>query len=843
MRRTMLRLASLASTIAFAFGLLAVAEPLHAQGFNNFGGMGGGFGRGKREERGGGGGNFSSGPKGFSRDGGGPRESFGGPKGMPKDIGRGMSMGDAFKGRGPRGMEEHGPKNKFPDGFGSRMGREDDKRGRWGKIEGNGGPGMNGRFPKRDTQNSDNPKFPGGKHPFPKRDTASDGGNPKHPWPGRNPKGDGKSQGTDQASTGNPGSGPKYPWPNRGPKGGGKSSDQASTGGMGKPPQGGDVGNSVPPVNPPCRGKRCGGTGNPTQTGGGDDVPTGNPPCRGKRCGDTGNPTQTGGGDDVPTGNPPCWGKRCGDTGNPTQTGGGDDVPTGNPPCRGKRCGDTGNPTQTGDGSDTPPYGEGCRGRNCGDGRPPRRPPVIVIGPVGPMIPPPDYSDPDYSDEDEPPYAPPGYTPPYTATPVYEPVTPSRERPPVRETNRATPPSPPSGALPTGPAPMPMRRAFVTAAPPLYRPNEVLVTVQGAQPDAVAGQLAQTFNLVIEESQAFVLLQDRRVYRFRIPDNRGVEEVLASITGAPGVAQSLPNYYHYLQGGSAGAADMTGLQYALPKLRVPDTQDLVSGRGVMVAVIDSGVDTGHPALQKASIQVYDAVDGGVKDPDQHGTAITGIIAGKGEVNGIAPGVKILAIRAFAPERLGAAPVTTSMALARATDVAFSKGARVVNMSFAGPRDDLLLSLIDAAYAKGVVFIAAAGNQGPKAPPAYPAAYEKVIGITATDEDDGLYAMANRGNYISIAAPGVDILVPVVGKALDYMSGTSFAAAHISGIAALLIERNPKLSPEDVHELLLDAAHDLGQTGRDDDFGAGLADAYGAVDKAAGTKVQSSSINP
>jgi subtilisin family serine protease len=172
----------------------------------------------------------------------------------------------------------------------------------------------------------------------------------------------------------------------------------------------------------------------------------------------------------------------------------------------------------------------------------------------------------------------------------------------------------------------------------------------------------------------------------------------------------------------------------------------------------------------------------------------------------------------------------------------AKGARVVNMSFAGPRDDLLISLIDAAYDKGIVFIAAAGNQGPTAPPAYPAAYEKVIGITATDEDDGLYAMANRGNYISVAAPGVDILVPVVGNALDYMSGTSFAAAHISGIAALLMERNPKLGPEDIRQLLLSTAHNLGQAGYNADFGAGLADAYGAVSMAVGPKVQSSSIN-
>jgi subtilisin family serine protease len=843
MRWTMLRRsAPLISSIALAVGLLGgVAEPAKAQGLNNFGGMGGGFFRRDNDRGGGGGGvlkrrdddrgsgNSGGGPKIFQRDGGGPKESFGGPKGMPRDSGRGMSTGDAFgKGR-PKGLDERAAKGKLPDGLGSRLGRESSDRGRLGRIEGNGGLDRNARIPKRETQNSDNPKLPATRLPFPKRETTTNGGNPKYPWPGRNPK-DSDRASTDGATDG--GRGPKfpgkYPWPNRNPKG----TDQASTnpGGSGTgnppcrgprcaPPQTGDGGSTVPPGNPPCRGPRC----LPPQTGdGGSTVPPGVPPCRGPRC----PPPQTGdGGSTVPPGIPPCRGPRC----LPPQTGdGGSTVPPGNPPCRGSRCA----PPQTGDNG---PNGDGCRGRKCGDGYPPRRPPIIVIGPIDPIIPPPDY------DDGEPDYDRPTYTPPANPTPVYEPATPVRPRPPAREVNRTPPPpAPPFAALPPSDAPLPMRRDFVATEQPLYRPNEVLVTVQGAQPDAVAGQLAQSFNLVIEESQAFALLEDRRVYRFRIPDNRAVEDVVATVANAPGVTQSLPNFYHTLQG---GPGELGGLQYALPKLRVPDTYDLVSGRGVTVAVIDSGVDAEHPALKRANIQVYDAVDGGVKDPDKHGTAIAGIIAGKGDVNGIAPGAKLLAIRAFAPQRLGAPAVTTSMTLARATDVAFARGARVVNMSFAGPRDDLLISLIDAAHAKGVVFIAAAGNQGPSAPPAYPAAYEKVIGITATDEDDGLYAMANRGKYISVAAPGVDILVPVVGKALDYMSGTSFAAAHISGIAALLIERNPKLAPEEIRDILFDAAHDLGATGRDDDFGAGLADAYEAVGMAtAGEKVQSSSIN-
>jgi len=453
---------------------------------------------------------------------------------------------------------------------------------------------------------------------------------------------------------------------------------------------------------------------------------------------------------------------------------------------------------------------------------PPARPPVIVVDPLPPFVPQPPtiIVDP----------LPPSGPPPRNVVTQEEGPAP-RQRPQARRTPAATPPN-----FTRTLAPFPPRRDYLAAEQQLFRPAEVLVMVQGPEPDATAARLAQSFNLVVEESQAFALLEGSQMYRFSIPDNRAVEGVVAAMANSPGVSMTLPNFYHFLQG-STGKEALT-LQYALPKLRVPDTQDLASGRGITVAVIDSGVDAEHPVFKRANITVFDAIDGGIKDPDQHGTAIAGIIAGRGDVNGIAPGAKILAVRAFAPERLGAAPSTTSMTLARATDIAFARGARIFNMSFAGPKDPLLLALIDAAHGKGAVFVAAAGNQGPTAPPAYPAAHSKVIAITATDEVDALYAQANRGGYVAIAAPGVDILAPVTGKGLDYLSGTSFAAAHISGIIALLMERNPKLAPDDIHEILVEAAHDLGTVGRDEDFGAGLADAYGAL-ILAGPEMQSS----
>jgi subtilisin family serine protease len=134
-----------------------------------------------------------------------------------------------------------------------------------------------------------------------------------------------------------------------------------------------------------------------------------------------------------------------------------------------------------------------------------------------------------------------------------------------------------------------------------------------------------------------------------------------------------------------------------------------------------------------------------------------------------------------------------------------EGARIINMSFinmsfAGPKDPSLERALKVAYDKGIVLIAAAGNAGPKSAPLYPAADPNVIAVTATDVDDKLFTGANRGKYISVAAPGVDILVPAPEGEYQITTGTSVAAAEVSGIVALLLERNPKLTPADIRRI-------------------------------------------
>ena len=130
--------------------------------------------------------------------------------------------------------------------------------------------------------------------------------------------------------------------------------------------------------------------------------------------------------------------------------------------------------------------------------------------------------------------------------------------------------------------------------------------------------------------------------------------------------------------------------------------------------------------------------------------------------------------------------------------------------------------------KGVVLIAAAGNAGPKSPPLYPAADPNVIAVTATDQSDKPSAQANQGPHVAVAAPGVNILEPAPNKSYQLTTGTSVAAAHVSGVAALLIERNPALDARIVLEVLTTTARNLNEKGRDDLYGWGLIDPGAAL---------------
>jgi subtilisin family serine protease len=316
------------------------------------------------------------------------------------------------------------------------------------------------------------------------------------------------------------------------------------------------------------------------------------------------------------------------------------------------------------------------------------------------------------------------------------------------------------------------------------------------------------------------------LFRWRIPNRRSVASVVRALEAERVVASAQPNYLFTLQQDEAKAAsEGDAAQYALAKLRLPQAHALAKGDKVPVAVIDSGIDANHPELAGAIAESYDTLTTPMA-PHKHGTAIAGLIAAHGKLMGAAPRAPILAIRAF--DGTGASAEGTTFNILKGLDWAAAHGARVINMSFAGPSDPAIHRSLAAAHKKGIVLVAAAGNAGPKSPPLYPAADPNVIAVTATDAEDKLFPQSNRGHYIAVAAPGAQILVAIPDGGYEVASGTSYSAAEVSGIVALMLERNRDLTPDKARDILLATAKDLGPKGRDILFGAGLADAYGAL---------------
>jgi subtilisin family serine protease len=354
--------------------------------------------------------------------------------------------------------------------------------------------------------------------------------------------------------------------------------------------------------------------------------------------------------------------------------------------------------------------------------------------------------------------------------------------------------------------------------------GEIVAEIDGSLSDAQADELARRHGLARLESQNFPLVGST-IGLFRVTDRRTVEVVSRELATEASVRAVQPNFRYVLQDQKAALTEGDPAQYAIAKLRLPQAHTLAYGANVIIAVIDSGIDVKHPEFANAIADAFDAL-GSKEGPHVHGTGIAGAIVSHARLMGSAPAARILAIRAFGVTPKGAE--STSYVILKGLDYAAAHGAQIVNMSFAGPKDPLIERGIAATIAKGIVMVAAVGNAGPKSPPLYPAANTNVIAVTATDAQDRLFAASNRGSHIAISAPGVDIFLPAPDEKYQMTSGTSFSAAYVSGLAALMLERNPALKPDEVRAILMKTARDLGAPGRDDLFGAGEADAYAAV---------------
>lgn len=481
--------------------------------------------------------------------------------------------------------------------------------------------------------------------------------------------------------------------------------------------------------------------------------------------------------------------------------------------------------------------------------------------------------------------------PRYRREPVYiepediddEPVV-RRPRPrPVVARPEAPPPRVQRAAAPSGAGTRPPAANAVPSAPrrgpPVSVPlvaerrlvaDEVLVELAGNT--TAARNVAARHRLTLISSERFELA-NATLSRYRVDGGRGARGVLAEMAGSPGILSAQPNYIYALQQQAPdtqsederlleaarladpllaslpappapvdappqlSAAPVLAVappviekkpQYVPARIGLDAAHRLARGERVRVAVIDSGPDTSHPELEGAITRSFDAVGGDNPQPHDHGTAMTAAIIARAGLQGIAPAAEMLSARAFSGGATKSGAEGTTLHILKSLDWAALEGARVVNLSFAGPRDRLLARALEAASARGIIIVAAAGNGGPQAAALYPGADPNVIAVTATDADDKAFPQANRGTYIALAAPGVDVLAAAPQATYAFSSGTSIAAAHVSGLVALLLERRPDLNLAGVRQILSETATDLGARGKDPVFGAGRINAPAAL---------------
>jgi hypothetical protein len=273
-------------------------------------------------------------------------------------------------------------------------------------------------------------------------------------------------------------------------------------------------------------------------------------------------------------------------------------------------------------------------------------------------------------------------------------------------------------------------------------------------------------------------------------------------------------------------------QYTIAALHLVEAHRLATGKGIRIAIIDSGIDGDSVEIKDRIVARFDAI-GGAFQPHSHGTAIAGVILAHVKLVGVAPDSQVIAIRAFTGEGKTNGAEGTSFQILQGLKFAAAQKARIVNMSFAGPHDAMFARALSELRVEGVAEVAAAGNGGAKSAPLYPGAEPGVIAVTATDSRGQLFGLANRGAYIAIAAPGVDILLPALGDTVQIASGTSIAAAHVTGIAALALERYGSLAPDALISTLDAGARRPDPAASADEYGAGVIDAFGVIQSKAG----------
>ena len=272
-------------------------------------------------------------------------------------------------------------------------------------------------------------------------------------------------------------------------------------------------------------------------------------------------------------------------------------------------------------------------------------------------------------------------------------------------------------------------------------------------------------------------------------------------------------------------APQTGAKEPLSETKVPQWRSLCTAP-VRVGMVDTSIATDHRVFESAQVVqerflALAEMEGSLAEPMIHGTAVASLLVGNrpGQWPARLPQATIFNASVFYDRDRTLSGATLGHFLEGLNWLA-GQDLSVINISLTGPDNQLLAAAVSRLRERGVLMVAAVGNQGPSAPPLYPAAYTEVIGVTAADSSGKLYRWANRGEQVMFASNGVTVPVahPDAGMVAD--SGTSLASPVVA--AALACQRN-ELSEDKAIGALINAAKDLGRPGRDTEFGHGFLD--------------------
>lgn len=370
-----------------------------------------------------------------------------------------------------------------------------------------------------------------------------------------------------------------------------------------------------------------------------------------------------------------------------------------------------------------------------------------------------------------------------------------------------------------GPPPRQARRAAPPPAAPLPERAERELTALGLDDDDVAALEAQGFAV---DERVLIELLGGELVRLVAPDGVSLEDARATVASLN--ATSAVDFNHYYRPEARPVEDCEGMNCPATELidwHFAATEDscVVPAR---IGLIDTGINPDHDAFSAGSVTVLDRVGQDEETSDlKHGTAVAALLVGSKQerTSGLLPGADLIAVDAF--QTAGADTRATAYDLVRAIDRVAREEIAVLNLSLAGPANELLERTVAAIAANGIILVAAAGNEGPNAEPAFPAAYDDVIAVTAVDRNMRPYRRAGQGDHIDIAAPGVEIWTAASISGARPKTGTSFAAPFVTAAIALAKAIDPTMNAKAIEDHLETSADDLGDPGRDPVFGLGL----------------------